>query len=47
MQQYVFFLLIIAFVSNVYESTHDDINGGVCILHIFAYFRQNAYYCIF
>jgi len=29
-------LLIINFVSNVHESPHDEINGGV--LHVFAYF---------
>jgi hypothetical protein len=38
----MFFLriLIIDFVSNVYESPHDEINGGIFILdkiHIIAY----------
>jgi hypothetical protein len=31
-------LLIINFVINVYESPHDEINGGIFILHVFAYF---------
>jgi hypothetical protein len=40
MQQHVFFLrlLIINFVSNVYELPYDEINGGIFILHVFAYF---------
>jgi hypothetical protein len=41
MQQHVFLrLLIIDFVSNVHESPHDEINGGVFILHIL---DKNAY----
>jgi hypothetical protein len=31
-------LLIIDFVNNVHEPPHDEINGGVFILHVFAYF---------
>jgi hypothetical protein len=37
---------MIDFVSNVHESPHYEINGGVFILHVFAYFGSNAYYCI-
>jgi len=38
MQQHDFLrILIIDFVSNVHESPHDDINGGIFILHVFAY----------
>jgi hypothetical protein len=32
-------LLIIDFITNVQESPHDEITGGVFILHVFAYFR--------
>jgi hypothetical protein len=36
----MFFLrLIIDFVSNVHESIHDEIHGGIFILRVFAYFR--------
>jgi len=40
MQQHVFFLrlLIIDFVNNFHESNHDEINGGIFMLHVFAYF---------
>jgi hypothetical protein len=39
MQQNVLLrLLMIDFVSNVQESPHDEINGSVFILHVFAYF---------
>jgi len=39
MKQHVFLrLLIIDFVSNVHESPHDEINGDIFILHVFAYF---------
>jgi hypothetical protein len=38
MQQHIFLrLLIIDFVSNIHESPHDEVNGGVFILLIFAY----------
>jgi hypothetical protein len=37
MQQHVLRLLIIDF-SNVHESPHEEINGGVFILHVFVYF---------
>jgi len=44
LQQYVFFrLLIIDFVSNIHESPHDEINGGVFILHILDKMHINAY----
>jgi hypothetical protein len=33
-----FLFLIIEFVSNVHESSQYDINGGVFILNVFAYF---------
>lgn len=41
MQQRVFFflrLLIIGLVSNVHESPHGEVNGGVFILYVLAYF---------
>lgn len=39
LQQYVFFrLLIIDFVSNVHKS-HDDVNDGIFVLHVFAYLK--------
>lgn len=48
MQQYVFLqLLVIAFISIVYESPHDDVNSYVFVIHILTIFLKNAYYCIF
>ncbi|KAF0769114.1 Uncharacterized protein FWK35_00009842, partial [Aphis craccivora] len=40
-------LLITYFVSNVHELALAEVNGGIFICHIFAYFGQNAYFCIF
>ncbi|KAF0773686.1 Uncharacterized protein FWK35_00004071 [Aphis craccivora] len=30
--------IVVKVVSNVHESLHDEIDGGVFILHVFAYF---------
>lgn len=44
MQQYMFYFAISDYCFcqyNVYESPRDDVNGGVFIQHIFAYFGPN------
>jgi len=40
-------LLITYFVSNVHELALAEINGGIFICHIFAYFGQNEYFYTF